>query len=223
VFDQKGQLVSSQINVAGSYVFVGSDTELVNILFLSANPIDTSRLRLDEEVRAIGIALRQSIFRDKFHLRTHWAVRAADLQRYLLGYSPNIVHLSAHGSRSGDIVLEDDRGQGQLVSVYALSQIFSVLSDKVQCVILDACYSEEAAQAIAENIECVIGISRAASDLAATSFVSAFYKAIGNGKDVKTAFDFGNVQVKLEGLVEADAFVLLAERGKPEKIVFVQQ
>lgn len=33
---------------------------MIKILFLAANPTDTDRLRLDEEVRAIDEALRES-------------------------------------------------------------------------------------------------------------------------------------------------------------------
>lgn len=47
---------------------------MIKILFLAANPIDTVRLNLDEEVGAIDLALRQAKFRDHFDLRpfTRW-------------------------------------------------------------------------------------------------------------------------------------------------------
>lgn len=35
---------------------------MIKILFLSANPFDTEPLRLDEEMRAIDLALRQAKF-----------------------------------------------------------------------------------------------------------------------------------------------------------------
>jgi len=49
---------------------------MIEILFLAVNPLDTTRLRLDEEVRAIDQALRQANYRDQFDLRQHWAVRS---------------------------------------------------------------------------------------------------------------------------------------------------
>jgi len=70
---------------------------MIKILFLAANPSDTSRLRLDEEVRAIEEALRESEFRNRFELHSHWAVRIDDLQKLLLRYKPDIVHFSGHG------------------------------------------------------------------------------------------------------------------------------
>jgi hypothetical protein len=58
----------------------------IKLLFLAANPTDTDRLRLDEESR------------DQFELKTHWAVRADDLQELLMRYQPDIVHFSGHGN-----------------------------------------------------------------------------------------------------------------------------
>ncbi len=73
----------------------------IKILFLAANPLDTERIRLDEEVRAIDEALRKSDFRDHFDLFSHWAVRVDDLQELLLRRQPDIVHFSGHGQRTG--------------------------------------------------------------------------------------------------------------------------
>ncbi len=138
----------------------------IKILFLAANPKDTSQLRLDEEMRGIDQVLRQAEFRDKFDIKQHWAVRVVDLQGYLLRYKPDIVHFSGHGSASTEIILEDNYGNSQSVSSRALSQLFDVLKDNIRCVVLNACYSEQQAKAIAEHIDCVIGMSKAIGDKA---------------------------------------------------------
>jgi CHAT domain-containing protein len=191
----------------------------VRILFLGANPSDTTRLRLDEEIRSIEQALRQSDFRDKFEIKQHWAVRVTDIQSHLLRYKPDIVHFSGHGSASNEIVLEDNAGNSQTVSARALSQLFSVLKDNIRCVVLNACYSEQQAQAIAEHIDCVIGMSNTIGDWAAMNFATAFYQALGFGRDVKTAFDLGCVQIDLEGLDEKDIPKLLSLKN-PRDLVF---
>jgi hypothetical protein len=193
----------------------------IEILFLSANPSDTTRLKLGEESRAIDQALRQAEFRDKFDIKQHWAVRIADLQGFLLRHKPDIVHFSGHGSESSEIILEDNSGNSQPVSVRALSTLFSVLKDNIRCVVLNACYSEPQAQAIAEHIDCVIGMSEAIGDAAAISFASAFYQALGFGRDLKTAFDLGCVQIDLESLDEQDVPKLLCKKCDPKEIVFV--
>jgi hypothetical protein len=97
------------------------------------------------------------------------------------------------------------------------------LKDNIRCVILNACYSEQQAGAIAEHIDCVIGMTEAIGDKAAISFASAFYQALGYGRDVKTAFDLGCVQIGLEDLEEHDIPVLKSISADPGQIVFVRQ
>jgi hypothetical protein len=101
----------------------------IKVLFLAANPKDTSQLRLDEEMRGIDQVLRQVEFRDTFDIKQHWAVRVVDLQGYLLRHKPDIVHFSGHGSASTEIILEDNYGNSQPVSSRALSQLFAVLME----------------------------------------------------------------------------------------------
>jgi len=191
------------------------------VLFLAANPKDTNPLRLDEEIRSIDLALQQAEFRDKFDIKQHWAVRVTDLQGYLLRHQPDIVHFSGHGSAVSEILLEDNNGNSRPVSPRALSQLFSILKDNIRCVILNACYSESQAQAIAKHIDCVIGMSNAIGDEAAISFAAAFYQALGYGRSVQAAFDLGCVQIDLENLDEQDTPKLLAFNNTPESITFV--
>jgi len=193
----------------------------VKVLFLAANPKDTDPLRLDEEIRSIDLALQQAEFRDIFDIKQHWAVRVTDLQGYLLRHQPDIVHFSGHGSAVSEILLEDNNGNSRPVSPRALSQLFSILKDNIRCVVLNACYSESQAQAIAKHIDCVIGMSNAIGDEAAISFAAAFYRALGYGRSVQAAFDLGCVQIDLENLDEQDTPQLLAFHNTPESIKFV--
>lgn len=198
----------------------GNKSSVIKILFLAANPKDTAPLRLDEEIRAIDNALLQAKFRDRFDIKQHWAVRVFDLQGYLLRYKPDIVHFSGHGNSSSGIILEDEMGTSHEVSPRALSQLFSVLKDKIRCVVLNACYSENQAKAIAEHIDCVIGMSRAISDKAAIEFAQSFYQGLGYGRDVKTSFDLGCVEIDLKNLDEESTPKIVALREDPKKIVF---
>lgn len=187
----------------------------LKILFLASNPLDSDRLRLDEEIRGIKQALVQAEFRDKFDVEQEWAVRVSDLQEYFLRHKPNIVHFSGHGSPSNEIILEDNDGNSRSVSIRALSQLFSALKDNIRCVVLNACFSFPQAEAIAKHIDCVVGMSKAIGDSAAVSFAVAFYRALGYGRNVKTAFELGCGQIDLEGMEEQDTPKLLT--SKPEE------
>jgi len=194
----------------------------IKILFLAANPSDTTRLRVDEEVRAIDQSLRLAEYRDAFILEQAHAVRVADLQSLLLRHQPHVVHFSGHGSPDGKIILENERGQAQTVLTRALSTVFSVLKDNIRCVVLNACYSQEQAKAIADSIDCVVGMSTAIGDPAALSFASAFYQALGFGRTIKTAFDLGCNQIDLANLDEQDTPQLLAVNVAPDTVILAR-
>ncbi len=68
------------------------------IQILSANPKDTSRLRLDQEVRDIKEGLQRAKKRDQFVLESQLAVRPRDIQLAMLDINPSIVHFSGHGT-----------------------------------------------------------------------------------------------------------------------------
>jgi len=193
----------------------------VKILVLATNPEKTTPLRLDEEVRSIDQALLQSRFRDKFDLEQQWAVRVSDLQRLLLRYKPDIVHFSGHGSESSEIILEDSEGNNKPVPALALSKLFSLFKDNIKCVVLNACYTEVQAEAISKHISCVVGMSKAIGDEAAISFSEAFYGALGDGRDIKTAFELGCNQIDLENLDEKDTPRLKTKEENAEELTFI--
>ena len=194
---------------------------LIKILFLAANPRDTKPLQLDEEIRSIDQALRKTEFRDHFEILQHWAVRYSDLQELLLRHKPNIVHFSGHGSNVSEIILQDNQGNSHPLSVQALSRLFSILKGNIRCVVLNACYSEEQAQSIAQSIDLVVGMNKAIGDLAAINFATAFYQALGYGQSLQTAFELGCSMIDLANLNEQDTPQLLAKNKDTAQIVLI--
>ncbi|MGI8502378.1 MAG: CHAT domain-containing protein [Hassallia sp.] len=154
------------------------ETPAKKILILAANPKQTSRLRLDEEVRDIKEGLRLSQQRDKFILQQEWAVRPRDVRRAVLDFRPNIIHFSGHGAGSTGLSFEDETGKEKLVTGEALAGLFGQFAKQVECVVLNACYSEEQALAIAQHIDYVIGMNAAIGDKAALEFAVGFYDAL---------------------------------------------
>ncbi len=194
----------------------------IKILFLAASPADMARLRLDEEIRGIEQALRQTEYRDRFELKQAWAVRVTDLQAHLLRHQPDIVHFSGHGSEASEIILEDDDGNSQELPARALSKLFELFKDNIRCVVLNACYSKRQAQAIAEHIDSVIGMSKAIGDEAAINFAIAFYQALGYGRNLQTAFELGCNQINLQNLNEENTPKLITKRKDPQEMMFVK-
>jgi hypothetical protein len=64
-------------------------------------------------------------------------------------------------------------------------------------------------------------MKKAIGDRAAIKFAAGFYLALGYGRDVKTAFELGCVQIDLEGLEEQNTPKLLAGQNNSESIVFI--
>lgn len=69
------------------------------ILFLAANPNESSKLPLGEEIREIHAKIRAAAFCDSFDLLSRWAVRPLDLLQAFNEVQPHVVHSSDHGSR----------------------------------------------------------------------------------------------------------------------------
>ncbi|TBR60977.1 hypothetical protein B4U84_09155 [Westiellopsis prolifica IICB1] len=172
------------------------------ILILTANPKGTTPLRLDEEVREIDAGLQRSTHRDQFVLEQKWAVRPRDISRAMLDINPQIVHFSGHGTGDEGLVFEDETGQVTLVDAEALAGLFKLFADKVKCVVLNGCYSQVQAQAIAQHINYVIGMKKAIPDKAAIEFAVGFYDALGSGRPVEFAYEFGCTAIQLAGVPE---------------------
>ncbi len=171
------------------------------ILILASNPKGTPALALFKEIRDIEVGLKLSEKRDQFDIETRGAVRPEDLRRAMLEVKPQIVHFCGHGTGSQGLVLEDDDGNEHLASTEALSDLFRIFCDRVECVLLNACYSEVQANAIFEHINYVIGMNREVRDDAAISFTVGFYDALGAGESIERAFDIGRnaVLFKISG------------------------
>lgn len=194
--------------------------EKIKILFLAASPANEVHLKLDIEFREIGERLQKAKYRDSFDLVSKWAVRVSDLSAYLMEYKPDIVHFSGHGSYTHELILLNKNGDAHPVSAEKLSELFSVLKENIRCVILNACYSEGQAQAIAKQIDCVIGMSDAIGDDSAIVFAEHFYQALAYGKNVEDAFKLGCLQIDMENLDEGSTPKLISQAKNAKDIFF---
>ena len=131
----------------------------------------------------------------------------------MLDFQPHIVHFCGHGDGDAGLILEDAAGGIQFVSTSALSNLFELFSEQVECVLLNACYSEVQANAISQHINDVIGMNQAVSDRAAIEFATSFYDAIGAGKSIHFAFHLGRNAIQLSGISEEEIPVLISNKN----------
>ena len=183
------------------------------ILILAANPTDTAPLRLDREVREIGEGLARAVHRDRFELKQQWAARPLDVRRAMLDHKPSIVHFCGHGEGEAGIALETDDGDTRLVGAEALAGLFKLFSPHIECVLLNACYSEVQAAAVSLHIPYVIGMNQAIGDQAAMEFAVAFYDALGAGESYEFAHELGCNAIRMAGMPEHLAPVIKVNKA----------
>lgn len=178
------------------------------ILFLAANPKDTSRLDLERECAAIEHELRLARHGSDFEFRSKWVVTVDEMARHLIDLDPAIVHFSGHGRRgprgpSGEsspsrnvalasesgIYLHDEHQGVQLVTGPALALMIKASAPSTRLVVLNACYSDDHSEALCQVVECVVGMTSAIEDDAARSFAVAFYRGLGHRRSVGGAVD----------------------------------
>ena len=191
----------------------------IKILFLSSNPKNISRIRLDEELREVDERIRLGGSRDQFELIPHVAVRPRDLLQVLMRHTPHVLHFSGHGSSTEGIVLEDNNGQTKLVKGEALANLFAAIKDNLRVVVLNACYSALQTEGISKVVDCTIGMNKKIGDRSAIVFSAAFYEALAYGRNIKEAFDVGIASLMIEGIPEESTPTLLTREGvKPAEV-----
>lgn len=189
-------------NYTQANIIETKNSTVKTILILVSNPKTTSSLRLDEEVREIDAGLQRAKKRELFDLKQRLAVRVQDIYQALLDFKPQYVHFSGHGSGDDGLVLEDETGNVRLVDTVALAFLFKLFASNIECVVLNACYSEVQASAIAQHIPYVIGMNKAIGDKAAIKFATGFYSALGAGESVEFAYKLGCSVIQLDGILE---------------------
>jgi hypothetical protein len=196
-----------------------SNNNLITILFLASDPTDAGRLRLGQEVRDIREKLQLSQHRERFRLESRESLRSGDITQAIFDVEPQIIHFSGHGKNSGELCFENQYGEAHPVPIEALAKLFELVSGKIQCVLLNACYSEAQAQAISQHVPFVIGMNQAIGDSAAILFSTGFYKALGAMRSAEDAYKFGCLDIHLAGINEFLTPVLHRKNQQDSKSV----
>jgi Leucine-rich repeat (LRR) protein/GTPase SAR1 family protein len=220
-YEQTGQVITGNVKPAGNNIGTQNNNLSQNptpeasppnknnsatkpmktILMLAANPQNSVSLRLQQEERDIKERLRLAGYGTE-PIKTAVAVRPRDIQQAMLDFKPQIIHFSGHGANEDGLVFEDIDGQFKLIGGEDLADLFDLFSDRIECVVLNACYSETQAEAIRQKIQYVIGMNQAIQDRSAIEFAVGFYAAIGAGESYEFAFKLGCNAIRLAGIKE---------------------
>lgn len=166
------------------------------ILILAANPRQDLDLR--REIHILKSVIERSQAEDEFEVKIGSGVSSDEIQELFLKHKPRIVHFCGHGAGKQGLVFEDAEKSEKLVSNEALSDLFKHFANQVECVLLNACYSEIQATEISHHINYVIGMEQAIRDDAAIVFARGFYQALGYGRSIEDAYNLGCNAIKLQ-------------------------
>jgi len=166
------------------------------ILILAANP--RQDLDLKHEIHILKSVIERSQVDDKFEVKIGFGVSSSEIQRLFLEHQPRIVHFCGHGAGEQGLVFEDDEKSGKFVSNEALSDLFKHFANQVECVLLNACYSNIQATEISHHINYVIGMKQAIRDDAAIVFTRGFYQALAYRESIENASNLGCNAIKLQ-------------------------
>lgn len=169
----------------------------VKVLLLAANP-EEKNLRLAAEQRGIRECVELS---ERQFQKAHpdrplspiefipiSAARIRDLPRMLALHGPQVLHFSGHGASGGEILFETPTGQRAAIPPALLGRVLTPFSGMLRLVLLNACYSQDQAQALIAGVDCCIGLSKAIEDEVALLFAQAFYDLVALGMSVGHAF-----------------------------------
>ena len=193
----------------------------IRILFLAANPADTTRLELDREFRAIQDELLRGKYRDYFKLlEPQLAARIQDFTSALIRHQPHVVHFCGHGSVEQGLAFEGPRRSSRPAGVEELTNLFKVLARNARLIFLNACHTREQAGVLSRMFDYTIGTKSRIMDQDARDFAGAFYRALFDGATVPGAFVAA--QAALDNRIRAIS-VLLQKTTADNSVPFVSQ
>lgn len=187
---------------------------MAQVLFLSASPTNIKPLPLGPEIRDAMNALNDA----GISTAICPAMRPSDLHKQVLREEPVILHFSGHGEETKGIVIhaEDHTRHGYVARAdarldgRALKAFLKDFNHHLRLVFLNACYSSDQADAIAQAVDCVVAVDATVGNNAASTFASKFYTGLAQGRSVGQAFKAARGYFRLVGQTGDDPFRLIA-------------
>lgn len=157
----------------------------IKIQFLGSNPSNLTRLQLEREYIEIRKIFKHH--QEKFALTEEFDVTLDSFFEAIYLQKAKIIHFAGY-SEEGFLILNRKNGGYQCVSFEYLAATFKLFRDYVECVFINAMYSDIFAKVVSRFIPNVIGIKGMIMDRDAITFASGFYTAVSFEKDYAKAF-----------------------------------
>ena len=210
----------------------------LKVLLCSANP-EVKNLQLAAEQRDIEerVAYAERISQKhspsqrtsqrppSFQFVVSGATRSRDLLRLLQLHTPQVLHISGHGAKGGELLLDSAespfsvRETRTVVPKQLLYNVLREFSASLRLLFLNVCYSFTEAEQLTEIVDCVIAMNGTIEDPVALTFAATFYEQCALGSSVARAFRLAQAEVSFASGNPAMSQIpqLLVRRGiEPE-------
>ena len=185
----------------------------IKILYVAANPLDTSHLRVAAEARDLTLRIRQCLARDAFEIVHSVAARPQDLLRGLQEIQPHILHFSGHGTFDKEIVLETEDGMSQPIDPQVLADLVNQFRTNLKLAVMSCCLGRKQAQALNQVVDFTIGMAKPISDTGALNFSANFYQVLASGGSIRQAFESARLVTLMQGRKVFEKCDLLVREG----------
>jgi len=202
-------------NNTSSNTLQKSPDESINILYLVNDPDHLKSSLANKEINSIKHRLLIGKCSCKYELIPKNIKTLEDFQRAMLEVRPSIVHFSGYATQEDKLVFQDHTGEVINIEPSSLCKLFTQFSDKLELVILNACYSKLQAESIVSEIKYVVGIEGGVDKVLSMDFVNGFYQALSYGTSIKKAFALAINLLELKNQKYAEDIILLEQDETP--------
>lgn len=177
------------------------------VLILTANLPHQQPIAVEKEGEMIENTLtNEGNAREQYQVVIKNTASYQDALLLLEEFKPTIVHIASHGNSTIGVELVHNRAsiktdntvsQSEQMVLNSWAAVFEMYQNNVQCVILNACQSEQMANQIATKVQHVVGFSENIYDRDAINFSELFYKSLSNEYHIENALEKGKAGIRL--------------------------
>jgi hypothetical protein len=164
----------------------------MRVLYLASNPKDEETLRLEQEITEIQRTIDSSnAGRADFVFLP--ALPYEDIEQQIAIHQPDILHISAHGTKKNVRLADSTEGEVELTAE-ALRTLVS--SHPPKLMVLNACTSVDIAKEMIDTVPFALGMTEPITNLAARKSAVNLYRKLLRGESLQSAFQSAQATVK---------------------------
>lgn len=188
----------------------------MKVMYVASNPEGEDALDIQREITRLVQRLETGVGADPIVFRPYAHLPITDLADAIRRFEPDVLHLSAHGE-DGALIFTTARGDAVALDGAGLVGLLRLVPVKPRLVVLNACSSDEMAQALAASgtVDFVIGTDAAIAIADACELAASLYQSLAAGSSIADAFEAAQTMLRLHA---GGATAATLRQGAPSAI-----